>query len=486
LNESKFIADPDNPQRKIYLSGDLGRFTGDGQLVFMGRKDFRVKIRGFNVDPPLVENVLMQVGAVRRAVVAARADPSGEKRLVAYILPQPGAELTVEMLRTVMAGKLADYMLPSFIVFMQQIPLLASGKVNSRALPDPAWDNPVLSSAYQPPRNQLEYRLAQLWRQILGVRQVGITDDFFELGGHSLQVVRLCAEIKTYFGKNISPAELIGCNTVACLAERLAEGNTPGEKNLLIPLQSGGTRPPLFVVPGIYGDVFYYLNLSAHLGSDQPVFGIQFYDSDGSLPADLVAMAAIFVEKIRAACPAGPYRLLGHSFGGHLAFAIAHNLAAGGEKVEFLGLLDTSFPTPLPAVTRGDRAREHLKNVLAQPPLNRPGYALGRLNARLLLLLKKASARLKAEKKPWGPDDVYTRNALALRNYAHPYYPGKICVFRVRDAQTQDYHPLISNWSNLAAEVEFYDAPGGHGNMLDEPYAAGLAELIQNALDGIG
>jgi thioesterase domain-containing protein/acyl carrier protein len=481
LTDAKFIPDPENPGQRLYLGGDLGRFRPDGQLVFMGRKDFRLKIRGFSVDPPAIEGVLMQVEGVRRAVVMAPPDSSGEKRLVAYVMTYARSNTSTETLRAAMTQALPNYMIPSFIVFLDQFPLTAGGKVNYRVFPDPIWDTPNISSSYAPPRSNFEEKMAGIWQEVLGLSQVGIHDDFFDLGGHSLLAVRLCSEIKTSFGRSIAPANLITYNTIERLSTYLNQ--LDNQESLLVPIQTQGAKPPLFVAPGMDGDIFYYLNLSGHLGKDQPMYGMQLMEAGSRLPPDLEDMAAYFVKEIRAVQPAGPYHLLGHSFGGHLVFEMARQLVKLGEKIAFLGLLDTHFPTPEPMPSLQERIKWHVQNFKNMPISQWPQYVFAREQARFIGMARNPIVQYVEKKARLISNDVSLRNHFARRGYIHKSYPGKISMFRVKNPKTNDFvDPLTADWKAVAAEIEFYDAPGDHKHMLHEPYVTELAKLIQKAL----
>lgn len=217
--ENQFIADPDDPRRKVFLTGDIGRMRRDGLLEFVGRKDFQAKIRGYRVNTPAVVSKLMEVNGVRRAAVITKINPAGEKQLVAYLIPAPRARLSAESLRASLAHVLPDYMLPTVFVFMDQIPVNANGKIDYLALPDPDWSHPEVHSKPLPPRDDVEWRLVNLWKAALGVEQIGIQDDFFALGGHSLTAADLVVRIEKEFGKNLYPAILLENNTVERLAQ---------------------------------------------------------------------------------------------------------------------------------------------------------------------------------------------------------------------------------------------------------------------------
>jgi amino acid adenylation domain-containing protein len=196
LSAERFIPDPFSgaPGARLYKTGDLGRWRADGAIEYLGRNDFQVKLRGLRIELGEIEAALAACDGVREAVVLAR-DDGGERRLVAYLVAAAGAAPGIADLRGQLARSLPDYMVPAAFVTLAAFPLTASGKVDRRALPAPG-QSAVLARAYEPPQGAAEEALAALWRELLGLEQVGRHDQFFELGGHSLQVVAMLERLR--------------------------------------------------------------------------------------------------------------------------------------------------------------------------------------------------------------------------------------------------------------------------------------------------
>ena len=192
LTAERFIADPFalKPGARMYRTGDLGRWRNDGVLDYLGRNDGQVKVRGFRIELGEIETQLARHRGVKEAVVTVREEPSGEKRLVGYVIPDSGAELSAEALRRAMEEALPSHMVPAAFVVLERLPLTSSGKLDRRALPHPGLGDYAIQE-YEAPQNEIEEILAGIWQQLLRVDRVGRQDNFFALGGHSLLMMQL-------------------------------------------------------------------------------------------------------------------------------------------------------------------------------------------------------------------------------------------------------------------------------------------------------
>jgi surfactin family lipopeptide synthetase C len=363
LTNEMFIPHPfsTEPGARLYKTGDLARWRADGNIEFLGRIDHQVKIRGFRIELGEIESVLGRHEAVREVVVMAREDIPGDKRLVAYIIPEGEQTPSVSVLRQYLKEKLPEYMMPNVFVMLEKFPLTPNGKVDRRALPAPEHTRPELEETYVAPRTPVEQSLAEIWANVLGVERVGVNDNFFELGGHSLLAVQLFVRIRKWAGIDLPLATLLKSPTVQGLAEILdpscatapisgetiSEISSPVQQwQSLVPIQPEGNRPPVFLIHAIGGNVLNYLPLLQHLGPDQPFYGLQARGLDGVLSpfSSIEEMASHYIAEIRSVQSSGPYFLGGASFGGTVAFEIAQQLTKQGEKVAFLVLFDSVGP----------------------------------------------------------------------------------------------------------------------------------------------
>ena len=228
LTAERFLTIPSLLPHRIYRTGDLARFLPDGNIEFLGRADYQVKLRGHRIEPGEIEAILEQCRGVRQAVVVVREDREGDKRLVAYLAAEAARSEEAGSLRSVLESKLPDYMVPSAFVFLPALPLTDNGKIDRKALlrlPAPS----IASAADQPageatnrPNNEIERIVAAAWQDALGVPSVGMNDNFFDLGAHSLSVAEVQAKLQETLGRQIPLVDLFQFSTVSALARHLA------------------------------------------------------------------------------------------------------------------------------------------------------------------------------------------------------------------------------------------------------------------------
>ena len=363
LTAEKFIPDPfrddtigDGIGARLYRTGDLCRWLPDGNIEFMGRIDTQVKIRGFRIECGEVENALLAYPGIREVVVDARGEGT-DKRLVAWLGVEnavledggPSGQSIRDALRTHLRGQLPGWMVPARFVFVEELPLTPSGKIDRRALPAPDAEFDT-GTEYAPPRDPVEGMLCSVFTEALGVGRAGIHDNFFDLGGHSLLAIRMLSLLRERLGVELPLRVLFEHPTPAGLAGE-ARAREEWQPTILFPLKtglskSGNPKPPLFCIHPVGGGALCYRELADCLDEDQPVYGIQAVGFEGKLDplTDIESMAARYVEEIAAVWPEGPCRLYGWSFGGVVAFEMARLLQATGREVDLLVLADTGHP----------------------------------------------------------------------------------------------------------------------------------------------
>jgi amino acid adenylation domain-containing protein len=227
LTKATFLPDPEGGDKRIYLTGDLGRILPDGCLEHLGRKDFQVKIRGHRVEVAEIELALLQFETIREAMVHTQKDKTGNQRLIAYIIPANEHLPTVSALRQELAQSLPDYMVPSAFVVLDELPLTPTGKVDRRALPEPGDERPELDVHFLAPRTLIEEKVSGIWTEVLGLDQIGINDPFLELGGDSLRATQVINRVRAKFHLEIPITILFEAPTVAEMSAIIAQHLTP-------------------------------------------------------------------------------------------------------------------------------------------------------------------------------------------------------------------------------------------------------------------
>jgi len=358
----------DGRPRRGYRTGDRARWTREGNIEFLGRLDNQVKLRGFRIEPGEVSAVLSEAPGVSRCVATVREGANSVQHLVAYLLAERGSGVDVAEVHRFARDRLPDFMVPSRLQVLEELPLTPSGKVDLKSLPEPSFDRAILEGPLVGPRTGEEHVLASIWRELLDVSDVGVHDDFFVLGGDSLLAVEMFTRIADQLGRDLPLSALGRAPTIAGLAELLTDPTTDAWQPL-VPIRVSGDRLPLFCVHGGSGNVASFPLLARALPSDRPVYALQWDGFSGVRRSNTIeAMAERYVDEVRTVQPRGPYLLTGQCIGGLVAQEMARQLRERGEEVPLVVMWDS-------------------------PHLRSPDYVSGRRRSELERILRGRGGR---------------------------------------------------------------------------------------------
>jgi amino acid adenylation domain-containing protein len=463
LDAVAFSLDDAKPGWRRYATGDLGRIDDAGSLHFLGRRGSRVKIRGHTVDLTEIEAALAACPGVSKAAVLQLRAESGlhDERLVAYLAVASDEERDALSIRRHLATRIPSYMFPRDYLFLDALPLTASGKIDRRALSSLELPNTAELLGVEPPRNDIERGVAAIFEELLKLEPIGWRADFFRLGGDSLSLVRLQVELRETFGVALAnPYDdlTVGGIAEAIQREQAASRDSPQAIPVLVPLRQAGSAPPLYLVHGRLAQALVSPHFLDLLGDDQPVWAFQARGLDGIQEphATIEAMAADYVDEIRMRQPDGPYFLGSLCIGVFVALEMARRLRASGETVLPLLLLD---PPVRPFAMRASGVTEDA--MLAR--LQRR-QAMGRIDAPI-------------DDPHYARASVRTAIAFesAIRDHRAVPYDGPVCIL-----SSQDRLAGVPS-SELAAlftgPVDRFDVATTHSEILDARNVAFAAAL---------
>ncbi|MFD4469391.1 non-ribosomal peptide synthase/polyketide synthase, partial [Rhodococcus sp. NPDC058505] len=368
LTADRFVANPFGDGTRLYRTGDVVRWRADGNLDYLERADFQVKVRGYRIELGEIESALRSLTGVNDAVVVARGDALGGTRLVGYVV---GSGLDGAHVRGALSGAVPSYMVPAAVLVLDALPLNVNGKVDRAALPDPEF----APREFRAPATDTQRAVAAVFAEVLGLERVGLDDDFFELGGNSLVATRLTALLGAELGVEVPVLWVFSGPTVESIASRadavlagVEDVDADAAFGILLPLREQGTKPPLFCIHPVIGLSWAFGGLSAHVDRERAIYGLQSPAISGAepLPATIEDWAARYLREIRTVQPEGPYHLIGWSLGGVIAHAMAAQLQADGGEVALLAMMDSYADNDIerPAAARGMTARDLVGGLL--------------------------------------------------------------------------------------------------------------------------
>jgi len=484
LTADRFLADPFLPGERIYRTGDLARWREDGAVVFLGRSDDQVKLRGLRIELGEIEAALAGSGLVERAGVVVREDRPGDRRIVAYV--RPGAGYDLHALRTHVAAHVPDYMVPAAFVALDDWPVNANGKLDRKALPAPDYGS--AGRGGRALQTATEHTLAVLFAEVLGLAEVPDADaDFFALGGDSLLAVQLLLRIQQQWQRDPGLGALFSTPSVSGLAAVLDAGDTGFDSGLapsLRLLDGGNTLAPLFVIHPAGGIGWGYRHLARALSPRRTVHALQApaLDLQQPIPAGIDALAADYAARIVATSPQGPYHLAGWSVGGIIAQAVAARLQADGHAVGLVALLDAypsecwrAEPEPTPVMALRALLAIAGYDPDAHPELDSRDAIVDFLRRGDSALGNLPQAALE------GVIRVVTDTNRLIRQHHHTRWPGTLTHIRAGlDHAGRNLQGAL--WAPHAGTLDLLEVPFLHAHMTGPEASALIAPLLDARL----
>jgi thioesterase domain-containing protein/acyl carrier protein len=502
----KFIASPfSSAGDRLYRTGDVGCYLGDGNIRYLGRGDRQVKLRGIRIELDEIEKVMREHPLVWDAAVISWERATGVTLIAAFVVSNREGNHDVGIIREYLKSRLPEPMVPAAITVLDALPLLANGKVNRRGLSALVYVPEKSARESKSPRTSLELSLSKVWARVLGVEKVGVNEDFFELGGHSLLAAQLVIEIQKELGWRIPLVAVFQAPTIEQIARIIEQPYMIAARSTLVRIQPSGSLPPFYCVHGVGGGVWGYERLGELLGHDRPFYGLQARGVDGVEEPDtsLEEMAVRYIKAMKTVHQQGPIYLGGYSYGGYVAFEMAHQLRKEGCEIAALVMFDT--PAPHSDYRHFKFTLRSMRRFVVNFPCWSGDFI--RLESehrigRLKRYLRLASSHLRSRRtfdRPWEidlgaffdtPDRIPAEirrlmeiELAAFRQYSVRPYPGRVMLLRAQAQPLFCSHDPIMGWGTLAlGGVDIIPCPGSHHTLLKEPFVGILARQLRSYL----
>jgi thioesterase domain-containing protein len=452
-----------------FLTGDEGVLDGDGYLFLQGRTKEIINRAGEKVAPAEVDDALLGHPDVVQAVSFAVPDERLGEEVGAAVVLREGSDVTARELQERVARRLADFKVPRFVVFVDDVPKGPTGKLQRIGLAETlgiAGEGGTQRQAdYIAPRSELERELAELWAEILHVERVGLDDDFFSLGGDSILGAEVMARLGERTGRPPPLTTLMWAPTLGEFAELLEDGRWDDDARI-VPVRTGGSRPPLFVTHGLGDEILNIGVLKRTLSQEQPLYAVRIvphrfrYESVEDIARD-------YLDEIRAVQPSGPYRFASMCSGSAIVTELVRHASASGDEVALAVIID-------PRDFEGEStARYYVQRTMLHMHDGSVRFAIRRkLRHWLAHVAPKRYPDPELEVNPLGPVLHSLR-----RHYRLNRLPGTLTVI-----STMDYDTPRSYWEEHADNVEWYEVEAPHVTIFQQPHADALGDVLDTVL----
>lgn len=493
LTEEKFVRrELLGTVERVYKTGDRARWLPDGNIEFLGRLDRQVQLRGYRIELGEIEQVLQRHPEVRDAIVLKHCDD--RESLAAFVATSGTDAVGAGGLYEWLKEYLPDYMIPSTFTFLDAIPRNAEGKVDLQSLTFSVDRGPV--SVQEMPLDPLELDLWHLWRKILKVPQIGRNDVFFQIGGNSLSAIQVMVEIKNKYNVEIPLSLLLREPTIVVLADFLRNtGGVPASHDCVVPLNPDGTEPPIVLIPGLGGNVLDLYELSAHLDKRFPCYGLQHsWAGEKSEINDCIeTLARYYLRELEALLSLEECILLGHSFGGYVAYEMARILQQRERPPQSLLLLDVAAPQGDPierslCLNERDLIRLTVGSLLGSrwdSPVETPEVSGGQGNEYEKALEVLKSANRLPHSLSVGQFRQYIETIARRAAAFCQYQPASlinvnICLYRALEIdENREFTREDGHWADFTSGLfKLQWVPGDHFTMIKGGHASALAKEI--------
>lgn len=505
LNREKFIKAPfPSSNGRYYRSGDLGRWTEDGEIICLGRIDHQVKVRGQRVELGEIESKISMDEKVQNVAVLKFTEENGDDLLRAFVsIKEPfksgfDPQTWIEESKTVLSKKVASYMVPGHYVVLDQLPLNSNGKIDRNILKNFSSATPKSAPIVKEQTSKLddfEDRIQSLWEKVLQIQNAGKDDNFFEVGGHSLLAVDLISQIEKEFDLNLPLSilfEFPSIRSVAAQVSKLLNENSKSHSGSLVKIKNGDPKKVLLFVHGVGLNPIEITTLIQHMDKDQTIWGLQspaIVDSTITPMNNLVEIASYYISQIKAEGLAGPYNLMGNSIGGLIAFEMANQLMKSGDRVNFLGMIDT-------VALQDDGLEDSIVKgigTIFHKLLFEVEFVFDDFDYYRKFRARYAKEKWDNAKENWFKtkgSDLFSRikqieriNMDAWKNYKHEKIDTKITLFLAKKRTFYVKDAKTFGWSSFVNEVETIKMPGDHAEMLKPPYGEEFSKALQHKLN---
>lgn len=493
LTTERFLPDPFFPGEKMYATGDLARFTFDGEVECLGRNDGQVKVRGYRIELGEIEAELQKIPAILEAAVITSEYRPGDVRIFAYIATSNNQSIDERMMRETLSKKLPAYMIPSHFTLMDMIPKTLNGKIDKKSLPKIQTITPTTAIVATPEQAAASYiaakdqheTLRKMWTEVLGIKELKNSDNFFNVGGNSMLAVQLFAKIAAVYKINLPLSALIEAENFEDFARNIelrfqssrsaSLSVIPQIFKSLVAIKTTGDKNPLFCFHGVGGNILNYVTLVPALKNERPLLALQSLGLDGVTPPlqSIGEMAAHYIKEIKLAQPDGPYLLAGGSMGGMIALEVALQLKNRGDAIDKLIMFDTFGPNLDLGLSNSGQQRPFLQKV----------------KEALIIRTKKIFYRFQSKiyrtlgfpvPLPVLLVEIERNNYQAIwKYYPKESYQGDLYLIRSYLSSNGWYSDPDLGWRGLIkGDIKTFHISGTHANFIESPELVTILKTI--------